>query len=81
MLEVTDFRTGKQQTIDTNADLDGTAAGGHGGGDSGLIRAFISAVQARDPSLIHTDATRSMASHRAVWAAERARLTGTVQEI
>lgn len=73
LLRVTDFRTGMTSTIET-----GAAGGGHDGGDAGLVDAFLAAVAEGDPSLLSSDMTTSLASHRVVWAAERARLTRSV---
>ncbi|HWS36325.1 MAG TPA: Gfo/Idh/MocA family oxidoreductase [Actinoplanes sp.] len=77
-LTLTDFRDGSTREIPTTAGGDGTAAGGHGGGDAGLIDSFLTAVATRDPSAVGSDGGTSLDSHRVVWAAERARTTGTV---
>ncbi len=51
--------------------------GGHGGGDVGLIRAFVQTVRGeRDAAL--TSARQSLASHLLAFAAEEARCCGTV---
>ncbi|MEV0902084.1 Gfo/Idh/MocA family oxidoreductase [Actinoplanes sp. NPDC049802] len=76
-LTLTDFRDGSRRDVPVVAG-DGTAAGGHGGGDAGLIRAFVDAVATRDQSLLGSGARASLDSHRVVWAAERSRLTGAV---
>jgi hypothetical protein len=55
--------------------------GGHGGGDAGLMDAFTAAVAAGRPELIKSGPRESLASHLAVFAAERARLTGTVETV
>ncbi|WP_199509972.1 Gfo/Idh/MocA family protein [Nucisporomicrobium flavum] len=73
-----DFRTGREETLDSAALGGPSAADGHGGGDEGLTEAFLAAVEAGDPSLITSDAAQSLASHRVVWAAERARLSGGI---
>ena len=49
-----------------------------GGGDEGLTDAFLAAVAAGDPTLFSSDAAQSLMTHRVVWAAERARLSGSV---
>ncbi|MFI7541916.1 Gfo/Idh/MocA family protein [Actinoplanes sp. NPDC049599] len=67
-----DFRTGAETTLDSGA------ADGHGGGDEALVAAFLAAVATGDPALIPSDAARSLASHRVVWAAERARRAGEI---
>jgi predicted dehydrogenase len=77
-LTITDFRDGSVRTVDTTAGLDGSAASGHGGGDAGLIDAFLAAVAAGDPSLISSNADDSLAGHLVVWAAEQARHSGEV---
>ncbi|MCY4107559.1 MAG: Gfo/Idh/MocA family oxidoreductase [Chloroflexi bacterium] len=53
--------------------------GGHGGGDWGLMDAFVDAVEGRrNPE---TSAYNSLESHLIGYAAEHARLTGTVVEM
>jgi predicted dehydrogenase len=75
-----DFRTGQEQKFDSAGEGGPSAAGGHSGGDEGLTNAFLTAVAAGDPTLLSSDATESLATHRVVWAAERSRHTGeTVQ--
>lgn len=51
---------------------------GHGGGDYGVMRDFVSAVAQRDPGLIITGPQESLESHLTVFAAERARREGRV---
>jgi predicted dehydrogenase len=51
---------------------------GHGGGDYGVMRNFVSAVAKRDPGLIITGPRESLESHLTVFAAERARREGRV---
>ena len=80
-IRVYDFTSATEESIDVGAGTDASAARGHAGGDGGLVEAFLAAVSAADPSLIKTGPAESLASHRVVWAAERARLTGTVVEI
>lgn len=72
-----------QEWSDYDANREGAmdAGGGHGGGDGGLMDAFTTAVAAGDPALVSTGAEASMASHRAVFAAERARKQGMVEAI
>jgi predicted dehydrogenase len=73
-LRLVDFRTGGDETIDV-AD---TAEAGHTDGDEALVDAFLAAVATGDATLIRSDATTSLAGHLVVWAAERARHSGTV---
>jgi predicted dehydrogenase len=73
-----DFRTGEETVVDPPVTAGSSAADGHGGGDEGLVDAFLAAVATADPTLLASDAATSLASHRVVWAAEHARTTGTV---
>jgi hypothetical protein len=57
------------------------AGEGHGGGDSGLMDAFTAAVATGNRDLILSGPRESLASHLAVYAAERARLGGTVETL
>ena len=76
-IRVYDFLTRAERLI-TPAPAD---ADGHGGGDAGLMAAFISAVATGNRELISSGPRESLASHVAVFAAERARLNGTVETI
>ncbi|NUR82751.1 MAG: Gfo/Idh/MocA family oxidoreductase [Nonomuraea sp.] len=77
-LRLHDFLTDEVSVIDTRSDAGASAATGHGGGDGALLDAFVAAVAGGDPSLVLTSGQESLATHRVVWAAERARHTGTV---
>jgi predicted dehydrogenase len=81
-LTVDDFVTGASEVIDTRRTGDASAGGGHGGGhgggDEGLVDAFLSAVERRDPALISSSPRESLHSHLVAWAAERARRTSAV---
>ncbi|GAA3672930.1 hypothetical protein GCM10022224_041510 [Nonomuraea antimicrobica] len=72
-----DFRSEKTTTVDTSPG-GSPAAEGHAGGDEGLIRSFVDALHQGRPELIHSGIQESVAGHRVVFAAERARLSGTV---
>ncbi|TDD27881.1 Gfo/Idh/MocA family oxidoreductase, partial [Nonomuraea terrae] len=75
-LTVHDFVTGRTEVVETRPPGDATARGGHGGGDEGLVEAFLTAVSTRDRSSILSSPTESLHSHLMAWAAERSRLTG-----
>ncbi|HSN44147.1 MAG TPA: gfo/Idh/MocA family oxidoreductase, partial [Propionibacteriaceae bacterium] len=75
---VLDFRTGVETLFDPMAAGGPDAATGHGGGDAGLMDAFISAVARQDQSLVSSDASSTLSSHLAVFAAERSRRTHRV---
>jgi predicted dehydrogenase len=66
-IAVYDFRT--QRT--TRHDVD-PGASGHGGGDDGVMAAFVAAVAAGDPALVPTAPAETLASHRIAFAAEAA---------
>jgi predicted dehydrogenase len=79
-LTYTDFLTGATETVDvTRGGAD--AAGGHGGGDFGVVGAFVDAVAAGDATLIRSGARESLESHLMAFAAERSRVTGTPQPV
>jgi len=81
VVTIDDFLTGERRVIDTAVEADDGAAGGHGGGDGGLVTAFTAALKAGDASLVPTTAEESLQSHLMVFAAERARRQGTVEAI
>jgi hypothetical protein len=78
---VYDFLAQKETVYDSRKEDDGGIASGHGGGDYGMAKAFVSAVAAGDPTLVTSGPDVSLESHLIVFAAERARLNGTVEEI
>ena len=80
-IRVYDFLTGAERLI-TPASAGGmNAEEGHAGGDAGLMDAFTAAVATGNRALISSGPRESLASHLAVFAAERARLNGTVENI
>jgi len=70
---VTDFRTGKQTTYQPPNE-----GGGHGGGDLGLMQAFIEAVRSGDQGALGVDVREILTSHLTVFAAEQSRKEGRV---
>ena len=77
-----DFLTEKTRVIDTSmAENSATAASGHGGGDHGLMNAFIEAVSTRDQRKVLSGPDETLASHRMVFAAEQSRREGRVVDI
>lgn len=70
---VTDFRTRKSTLHRPRSD-----GGGHGGGDTGLIRAFVEAVRSGSQHELGTNATEVLNSHLTVFAAEASRKEGRV---
>ena len=70
---VTDFRTRR-----TTVHRPPHEGGGHGGGDFGLMRAFVDAVRTRRQEFMGTDVTDVLKSHLTVFAAEHSRKTRSV---
>lgn len=70
---VVDFRTNTESHHDSGIMGGSNAAGDHGGGDGGLMDAFVAAVAANDPSLIRSGPQESLSSHLVVFRAEEAR--------
>ncbi|MHC4713053.1 MAG: Gfo/Idh/MocA family protein [Planctomycetota bacterium] len=75
--DVYDFLTDKVTHCDPSEMTDEK---GHGGGDAGIMRDFLAAAAAGDPSMVTTGPDESLESHIAVFAAENARLKGTVEK-
>ncbi|WP_184951549.1 Gfo/Idh/MocA family protein [Paractinoplanes abujensis] len=73
-----DFVTGREEVLDSAAEGGPSAADGHGGGDEGLVDAFLQAVATGDASGLLSGPAESLATHRVVWAAEQARRTDQV---
>ncbi len=70
-IEIWDHVTNRRIDVDIPP-----AEGGHGGGDFGVVRAFLKAVRGETDAL--TPAREALESHLLAFAAEEARLTGTV---
>lgn len=68
-IEVTEHATGATESVPIL-----TADGGHGGGDTGVVRAFLEAV--RTNGAPPTGAIDSLESHVLAYAAEEARISG-----
>lgn len=79
-ITIFDFLTEQTRTETIEASA-ASAADGHGGGDAGLMDAFVSAVAAGDPSRLQSGLAESLETHLAVFAAERARHNGTVEQV
>jgi predicted dehydrogenase len=80
-IRVYDFLTRSERLI-TPVPADSVhTADSHDGGDAGLMEAFTAAVATGDRAMIKSGPREALASHLAVFAAERARLNGTVETI
>ncbi|MFF7251066.1 hypothetical protein ACFZBU_45265 [Embleya sp. NPDC008237] len=73
-----DFLTDEVESFAVEPDGGASAADGHGGADTELIRAFLGAVATGDRTLISSGPYETLVSHLVVWAAEQARREGTV---
>jgi predicted dehydrogenase len=70
-----DFLSEQTQTFDTRAG-GADAASGHGGGDYGLMSAFVRAVASGERSLILSGPEDTLETHLTTFAAEQSRLEG-----
>nr|WP_026256955.1 Gfo/Idh/MocA family oxidoreductase [Actinopolymorpha alba] len=75
-----DFLTDQTEEL-TVESLGADAGSGHGGGDAGLMDSFTRALATGDPAHINSGALESLETHLAVFAAERARHAGTVEQV
>jgi predicted dehydrogenase len=80
-VRVHDFLTQSTEVLSARPPGDATAGGGHGGGDGGLMDAFVRAVATGDRAHVLTGPRESLAAHLAVFAAERARQEGVVATV
>ncbi len=80
-LRVFDFLTDTTSEVNTDIASDGSIRSGHGGGDDGLMQRFLQAVRDDRPDLILSGPQETLESHLMVFAAERARTSGTVEDI
>jgi predicted dehydrogenase len=75
-----DFLTNKK-TIISPSEGDELAQSGHGGGDYGLMRSYLTAVRENDQSKVSTGPDVTLDSHLIVFAAEKSRLNNTVETL
>ena len=73
-IEVSEHASGRTERIPIPE-----TAGGHGGGDPGVVGAFLAAVRDGTPGL--TAAVDSLESHILAFAAEEARVSGAVVDM
>ncbi len=79
-IEAVDFATGKRSVYDISK-TEGLLNDGHGGGDNGIIKDFVAAVEKGDQSMLSSGPEISLEGHLIGFAAERARLHGTVEKV
>lgn len=80
-IELLDFRTRERHQVDVPDHAGPSLTGGHGGGDFGLVQAFVRAVASGNPREHLPDPRESLAAHQLTWAAERARVTSSVVDV
>jgi len=80
-VRVFDFLSGKTTLYPTGVPNDNGILSGHGGGDMGLMQAFIAAVAENDRTRILSGPEETLESHLITFAAEKSRLTGKVLEV
>ncbi|MBP8238389.1 MAG: Gfo/Idh/MocA family oxidoreductase [Saprospiraceae bacterium] len=78
-LYIADFRTGEitKWNVRDHADLNS----GHGGGDWGLARDWVRAVEQQNPALLTSSLDASMESHLMGFLAEKSRKERTVERV
>ncbi|MBQ6471516.1 MAG: Gfo/Idh/MocA family oxidoreductase [Victivallales bacterium] len=81
LIHVTDFLTGRKYDLDSETVDDGSILSGHGGGDFGLMEAFVRALETGDRSSILSGVDETLESHLMVFAAEESRRTGKVIDV
>ena len=81
IIHVTEFLTGRQYDLDSGTVDDGSILSGHGGGDFGIMDAFVRALETNDRSHILSGVDETLESHLMVFAAEESRRTGKVIEV
>jgi predicted dehydrogenase len=79
-IKVFDFLTEETNEIDSKTS-EMSVLGGHGGGDFGIMDAYIRAIAENDRSYILSGPKETLESHLMVFASERARLHDTVEKI
>ena len=75
-VELYDFRRRESTAFDVTND-----GSGHGGGDTAMLAAFVDALRLGEPERFTSNGEASLATHRIVFAAERARTSGKVVEL
>jgi hypothetical protein len=81
-IEIYTFRDKKSEILKSSDVVqDESILGGHGGGDSRLIKALVELIGDGQTSVSYCSALTSAKNHVAAYAAETARRTGTVIDV
>jgi predicted dehydrogenase len=78
-LYVADFR--KDEITKWNVNENAQITSGHGGGDYGLVRDWLKAVEMHDPTILTSSLAASMESHLIGFRAEESRHNGTIVKV
>jgi predicted dehydrogenase len=78
-VRIFDFLKG-ERTVDLKVKAEGSIRSGYGGGDFGLMAAFVAAVEREDPGLLEPF-EEALYAHRLTFLAEAARRAGRVVEV
>ena len=78
-IRIFDFLKG-ERVLDLEVEAEGSIRTGHGGGDFGLVAAFVRAVEREDPGLLEPF-EEALYAHRLAFLAERARKEARVVEV
>jgi len=81
IIKITHFLDNSVREVNTETANDGGILSGHGGGDFGLMDAFVRAVAANDPNQILSGIDETLESHLMVFSAEESRRKGTVENL
>ena len=81
IIKIREFANETEEVIDTETVNDGGILSGHGGGDFGLMEAFVKAVAEQNSKYILSGTDETLESHLMVFAAERSRRNGTVETL
>lgn len=76
-----DFLTDQTEVIKVEVPSDGSMVTGHGGGDARLMQQFIAACASGEAFHILSGPAESLETHQIVFAAEEARIRGTVVDV
>ena len=81
IIKIREFANETEEVIDTETVNDGGILSGHGGGDFGLMEAFVKAVAEQNSKYILSGTDETLESHLMVFAAEKSRRNGTVETL
>ncbi len=81
VIKITHFLDNSTREVNTETANDGGILSGHGGGDFGLMDAYVRAVATNDPKQMLSGIDETLESHLMVFSAEESRRKGTVENL